>query len=392
MNLFHGPFYGIMTFDIIISGLGCAGLSLVNYVLDSPLNQKAILLIGNEGEGEKNKTWCYWAETPLAIHPSVKPLVAWKNLKFIHRDDKISTSLDHLNYYKVSAEDFYKEIWEKINQYPGITYINDFVEDILQEDGSLKIKTKNSGCFLGKKVFNSIQLPHMQNHSRLNQVFLGWEIKSDRLNLNKDAVTLMHFDSKNGKEMGFTYILPFNQNHALVEYTLFSKNKLPSMDIMEAEIKKYIHSQWGITDYSITYREQGVIPMSTFPPNLKDYQNLYHIGSIAGWTKPSTGYTFHKIQTRCQSIVNNLLDDKRINKHAWERAGRFKFYDNILLNIAYKWPEKLPEVFLDLFRKNAAKNILKFLNEETSLWEEIRLLAKLRFRIFIRSLIHYDRY
>lgn len=381
-----------MTFDIIISGLGCAGLSLANYLLDSPLNKEPILLIGSEKEGEKNKTWCYWAEKPLLIHPSSPPLVAWNGLKFVHRDKEIFKSLDHLNYYKVSAKDFYQEIWEKIKKFPNVTFINDRVEDILQEDDSLKLKTENSGSFLGKKVFNSIPLPSTQSHPLLNQVFLGWEIKSEKLNLNNDAATLMHFDTENGKEVGFTYILPFKRNHALVEYTLFSKKNFPSKDTMEAELKKFIHSKWKTKDYTIIYREQGIIPMSTLPRKLREYQNLYHIGSIAGWTKPSTGYTFHKIQTRCQNIVNNLQNGKRINKHAWERARRFKFYDNILLNIAYKWPEELPEIFMDLFRKNAAKDILKFLNEETSLWEEIRLLAKLRFRIFIKSLLHYDRY
>lgn len=72
------------------------------------------------------------------------------------------------------------------------------------------------------------------------------------------------------------------------------------------------------------------------------------------------------------------------------RPKRFNFYDNILLNIAHKWPNQLPQVFFNLFGSSSAEMVLRFLNEETSFWEEIKMLNRLKFKIFLKSLVQYE--
>ncbi|WP_332914094.1 hypothetical protein [Algoriphagus boritolerans] len=84
------------------------------------------------------------------------------------------------------------------------------------------------------------------------------------------------------------------------------------------------------------------------------------------------------------------LEQGDILKLQIKRSARFAFYDNILLNVAHKWPERLQGIFLDLFTSSSADVVLRFLNEETSLTEELKLLGKLRFSIFIKSLMSYE--
>lgn len=120
--------------------------------------------------------------------------------------------------------------------------------------------------------------------------------------------------------------------------------------------------------------------------------NIISIGTLAGCSKPSTGYTFYDIQKHCQQILNQLLEVKIEKKFDWNRKKRFSFYDNIILNIAVKWPTELPKIFKEMFEKNQGQQVLRFLNEESSFWEELKILGGLKFGIFIKSLLHYEKH
>ena len=134
-----------------------------------------------------------------------------------------------------------------------------------------------------------------------------------------------------------------------------------------------------------------MIPMTTkIIESLNKHPDLISLGSVAGCTKPSTGYTFHSIQKHSKQVINALLKKAPLEKFSWVRKARFSFYDNILLNIAVKWPSELPLVFQDLFKKNNGRDILRFLNEETTFFEELSILSKLKFKIFIKSLLNYE--
>ncbi len=381
-----------MMYDIIILGAGCAGLSLANYLLDSSLHSKKILLIDKEDPNRKMKTWCYWAAEPLSIHPQSAPLISWGAMSIIQGDRKLSIPLKNLKYYRVRAEDFYHEIWEKIHKSNTITYVNDTVEAVIEEAEMIKVVTKHSGHFHSSQVFNSTSIGKKEPRTQINQVFLGWEVVSTEMNLDTKEMTLMHFDQKTAFGAGFTYILPLEPNRALVEYTVLSNGKIPSLRYMERKVRKYLHTQLSVREFSISYKENGVIPMSTLIGSNSDNQNLTHIGTAAGCTKPSTGYTFYTIQKHCKEIVRQLEENDKTSILPKRRKKRYSFYDNILLNIANKWPNELPGVFFNLFQKNSPPLILSFLNEETSFWDEVNLLIKLRFSIFLKSLFNYEQY
>jgi lycopene beta-cyclase len=201
----------------------------------------------------------------------------------------------------------------------------------------------------------------------------------------------MHFNSTKNSLTDFFYILPYKENEALIEYTLFSK-KSCSVAEMEIEIKNFIKEDLKIEDYEISFEEKGCIPMTT-QINMESKSNkIIPIGTLAGCSKPSTGYTFYDIQKHSRQIIQKLVKENSSSFFTWKRNIRFSFYDNILLNIAIKWPHALPGVFTELFSKNSAPSILKFLHEETNIFEEIRILSRLSFPIFIKSLIQYEKH
>lgn len=383
----------MITYDFIVTGLGCAGMSLMYYLLDSPLKDKEILLIDYSTKSKNDRTWCYWAEKPLSIHPKNSPLVFWENVNIIKSNDKIQSKLGDYKYFHIKSSDFYSDIIDKIKKFPNVTVINDHISKIEQNNNSkVIVKTVNSGDFYGSKVFNSIPFEQPINAKTiLNQTFVGWKIKCDGSFFEKNAATLMHFPEMNQHESEFFYILPYTDSEALVEYTLYTKNKV-QIDILEKKLADYLRKKLGIKDFEILFEEFGTIPMTTQKFEHKKDPNIISIGTLAGCTKPSTGYTFYDIQKHSKQILNQLLEENDDKRFDWKRKRRFSFYDNILLNIAVKWPSELPRIFKEMFEKNHGQQVLRFLNEESSFWEELKILGRLKYGIFIKSLLHYEKH
>jgi lycopene beta-cyclase len=384
----------MVTYDYIIAGLGCAGLSLVYYLLDSPLKDKKILLIDNSSKTENDKTWCYWAEKPLEIHPNNTPLVFWESLKIAESKKIVSTKLENLKYYHIKSSDFYKKVIERIKRFPNVSFIKDTVVKIEKSrSGLVNVVTSKLGVFRSDLLFNSIPFssPVKKKTSILKQVFVGWKISCDNEHFDPRAVSLMHFVSDQKSKTDFFYILPYNEKEALVEYTVYTKSEL-DIQSMESNLAHYLEKELGIRHYEIAFKESGSIPMTTRETPQNENPNIIYIGTLAGCSKPSTGYTFYDIQKHCKSIVSELISSGKVNSRKWSRKKRFSFYDNIILNITVKWPEALPQVFRQMFAVNQANLVLRFLHEETSIWEEIGLFSRLKFSIFIKSLLNYEKH
>lgn len=382
------------TYDYIVSGFGCAGMSLLYRLLNSSLQNKKVLIIDSSDKVANDRTWCYWANSPLDIHPKNSPLIFWENIGLSIGNQIVKKSLGEMKYFHIKSSDFYGEIMERIKRFPNIHFLQDTVISLENnsEDGVTAV-TKNNGSFFAQKAFNSIPYTPstLANKDILKQIFVGWKIKTNTACFEKDTAIMMDFDEKAAAKTAFFYILPFSEKEALLEYTVFSTDEV-EMATMETQIKKYIHENLGEQTYEITFREQGSIPMTTFDFGKPTSQHVITLGTLAGCSKPSTGYTFHNIQKHCQSIVNALENNVDAKNLVWKRKARFNFYDNIILNIAKKWPQSLPVVFVNLFQVNSGPAVLSFLNEETSFLDELNLLIRLKFPIFIKSLIHYEKH
>ena len=61
---------------------------------------------------------------------------------------------------------------------------------------------------------------------------------------------------------------------------------------------------------------------------------------------------------------------------------RFRFYDSIFLNVLNNENDKGEWIFDKFYTKNPVQNIFKFLDEETSIIEELRIISPL-YIIFI---------
>lgn len=376
-------------YDYIICGFGCAGMSLLYHILHSPLRNARIALIDESTKEKNDRTWCYWAKEPVSTHPKNSSLVSWNNVQVQLGKNKIVKKLDDLKYFHVRSSDFYQEILELVAQRSNVTFINSTVHSIESiDDVSTMVKLTNGQTIIGSKTFNSIPFNQNLDSDTLKQVFLGWKIHTANVVFDPSAATLMHFPEGRFTNNEFFYILPFNETTALVEYTVYTRETLTKR-VLQDKLEEYLKSTIP-SNYQIIFEEQGSIPMTTKIQGKRSSNNIVDIGSIAGCIKPSTGYTFYNIQKHSQELVSQLIREKA-ELSGWIRKPRFQFYDNILLNIAKKWPENLPSIFAQMFAKNQGSKILCFLQEETTLWEDLRILAKFKYGIFIKSLLHYEK-
>ncbi|RYG02445.1 MAG: hypothetical protein EOO02_10565 [Chitinophagaceae bacterium] len=136
--------------------------------------------------------------------------------------------------------------------------------------------------------------------------------------------------------------------------------------------------------YEVVSSEFGVIPMTNHPfPSHEG--RVINIGTAGGQTKPSTGYTFSFIQKQADSIASLLALRKFPVVKQNFAAKKFNWYDSILLNVLATG--KLPGayVFTELFRKNKIADVFRFLDNESTLIQDLRVIRSLPVLVFAKA-------
>jgi lycopene beta-cyclase len=163
---------------------------------------------------------------------------------------------------------------------------------------------------------------------------------------------------------------------------LFSKDLLEIAEYENA-IKDYL-SNLGATDYEIIAKEQGNIPMTCYPFWKHNTKNVIHIGSAGGWTKASTGFTFKNTIKKSKKLISFLSQENDFRK--FHKKNKFWFYDLLFIEVLHKDNHEGSNVFSALFRKGNPILIFKFLDEETTFYEDLQVMLKCPKRLFIKAL------
>jgi lycopene beta-cyclase len=183
----------------------------------------------------------------------------------------------------------------------------------------------------------------------------------------------------------FCYVLPLSSTRALVEYTLFSPALLqPSR--YEEGLQHYIHDILKLADYTVADEEFGVIPMTDYRFPVRE-NKLVHIGTAGGQTKGSSGYTFRNIQKHSAALVKALRETGSPN--LVPHSARFDFYDSILLRILHHGTVPGQLIFERLFGRNKPQKVLQFLDNDTGLRDEVRMISTLPTVPFLKAAIRH---
>jgi len=371
-------------FDYIFTGTGLSALMTVyEMVLSGDFKDRSILLLDQDAKKTNDRTWCFWDFNdtfPELIHK--KWPLAWFKDKALER----KISLQPYQYNMVKGIDFYALVLNVISKETNIVFQQQKVIDFEEQEAHCVVRT-DVETFTCSRVINSIFNPEIvksqTRYPLLQQHFIGWFVKSKEAVFNSDTATFMDFSVVQKGNTRFMYVLPNSPNEALLEYTLFSKDLLPKIEYEEA-IQTYLQ-KLGVTDYEIIEKEHGNIPMTCYPFWKHNSKNTINIGSAGGWTKASTGYTFKNTIKKSKALASFLKTKKDFR--AFHQKDKFWFYDLLLLDILDQKNELGGSIFSALFKKGNTTLIFKFLDEETSFWEDLQVIWKCPKGLFINALL-----
>lgn len=377
-------------FDIIIAGGGAFGLSLLWHLMNSDsLNSKKILLLDQCLKPDNSKTWCFWDDGSFLIQDTIYH--TWKNIRFQSKFAELTESLQEYRYHCVRSLDFTEKILSIASDQPNITLLESNISDFeYSRLNDTAMVHSTAGTFTAPVIFQSALKPKDYDQQisdiSLSQHFLGWEIEVNEPLFNPNEATLMDFEVTQEYGFAFMYILPFSETHALIEFTLFTDHIL-NRNQYETVLNSYLSKKYGLEsqNYSIARKEFGNIPMEDRRYNTFYCKNVYNCGTAGGYTKPSTGYTFRRIQKQCLKILSDLENDRPVRVQPVS-SYRFRVYDMMLLyNLKHDHNGSL-KIFHDLFSKNRFDKVFKFLDEKTSFDEELSIFTSFSPVPFLNSI------
>lgn len=370
-------------YDYIILGAGASGLMLA-YRMASDLffDNKSILILDKDTDKGNDRTWSYWEEGLGEWDDIIGK--TWDCVFFSDKSFSETINISPYCYKMIRSETFYKKMWNKINTKSNIEFINTSVLNHKIVDNKVLVTTTLKS-FSANKVFNSLPNTSYLKQDKypvLQQHFIGWFIKTKVDTFDDTTATFMDFSVPQKGNTRFMYVLPMDKQTALFEYTLFSKDLLEVSEYEDA-IKYYLKEN-GINDYEIIETEKGSIPMTSYDFTELNTSNIFNIGTAGGWTKASTGYTFRSTTKKTKDIVKLLKSGKDISKY--KSKSKFWFYDLLFLDVLANHNESGSVLFSSLFKKTNVKTIFRFLDEESNLWEDFKIITSVPSKNFISAL------
>ena len=376
------------TYDYIFAGYGAAAsLVLLQLHKKNLLNHVSILIVDPATKTNNDKTFCFWANEEDDIANDLKDLIKFKWSKIVV-DKKQTKSISPLHYHHIASIDLYQKIHELELFYQWDKLVAP-VEDIIKnEDGTCIVV--NGMPIHGEIIFDSrtpIYKKNKKGETHIFQSFIGWEIETLLPIQDPAACRLMDFDIAQNNFTQFMYVLPFTTNTTLVELTRFGTTVLVEKEANDL-LNTYIQKHFG--EFTIKTVEKGCIPMSNCEIENESFENVILLGAKNYAIKPSTGYAFKSMYHRACEVANSLeqsLVTSNNTTYQNSKTGRFAFYDSLLLIILKDKPQKGKKIFQELFNKSEVPLVLKFLDQKTTLKEDILLFAKLPWSPFLLALV-----
>ncbi|OYZ01768.1 MAG: hypothetical protein B7Y37_06335 [Sphingobacteriia bacterium 28-36-52] len=370
-------------YDIVILGGGCAGMQLMHQLIHhAKYKGESILILDADKTYLQSKSWCFWHSSNVHPYQSIFN-TTWNSISIGFPEGNQEKIIEPYRYSFIKSETFFDFHFDEIKQHPNIDYTNDVVTHV-EKNGSQFVIHTNSGIVSTTALYSSFwnqQSVASETNLFLKQQFFGWEIYTEQPVFKATAATLMDFSIEQAEGVTFAYVLPYSENHALIEITGFCAEAY-SIDFFEDALKKYIQKNWNCP-YTILKTEHASIPMTNFVFKRFTREGAIAIGTAAGMVKPTTGYAFNRIYRDSVLLANHFFNKE---VPAEFTHTRFKFYDRLLLQLLKYHPNKALFILMQLFRKVSYQHVLRFLDEDSTLFQEALLFAKLPKKDFIKQL------
>ncbi len=353
----------------VILGAGAAGLSLCHALLERGITDE-IVVLDQKPAFTDDRTWCFWDTVP---HP-YSHLVShcWHEWEVIGADGRRAAQASSRGYACLRGIDFYAYVAEIIRRRPNVT---------------LKL-----GCLVGAVppdadyVFDSRPRPAVPGGLSFSQRFFGQFVRTDAPVFSPARCTLMDFRVSQASGLHFMYVLPFSPTEALVENTYIQPAGAAPIGAEQhrTEIGSYLTKQYGLSAFTAEREEAGAIPMTTQTFSKREGR-VFFIGTAGGCAKPSSGYTFTRIQSQCSQIADAAAAGALDGFRETPISARSRFFDTVFLQALHDGPAAFPDYFTRLFSRIPPDTLTAFLSE-TSAWpSDFLILRSLPLTPFLKA-------
>lgn len=368
-------------YDIAIIGLGCAGSHVVHELINQNVDKK-IVVIDPWSEEKPEKAWSFWEKGAGKWEHLVDQI--WSKTIVRKKGHELKLDLDPYVYKSLDSKKFTAFAKARLEKFTNFSFLDGSVENVSQLSSGKQISFENGEILTADLVLDS-RIPedfYADTKSiKILQHFKGIVIETKEDRFDPDVCTMMDYRLMDEGTCSFTYILPYSKRSALVEFTYFS-HEIVAESTYDHFLKKYIKEYLKIDDYQVVNVEEGVVPMTTYDFTQHNLPGHYKIGTAGGWVKPSTGYSFKMSEKKAKQLVENIKNDRKLDHGLFSKKS--KLYDATLLDVLDKNNGKGDEVFYKLYSSNEMKYFFKFLDEETTVLEDLRIMFPMTSMAFLK--------
>lgn len=362
----------------VIVGGGLAGLQLARQLTqDIFFKGKKIALIEPSAKNTNDKTWCFWERG--TGHWDALVAQSWKKGRFVTSSKEEVLNLGDYSYKMLRSLDFYQALMEELQESEHFYLIKDRISRI---DQVTRTAIGEKESYTATHFFDSRPADYSEAKTLIYQHFKGWKVRTAKNVFDPDIFTMMDYRIKYRDSTSFTYILPFSENEALVEFTFFTPF-MTDDSVYDEKLKEYLQKILKTESWEVLETEKGVIPMTDFDFEKTSSKYITKIGTAGGWVKASSGYSFKNSEKKVKAIIENIKSGK--NPGANLSSKKFKKYDGIFLDVLAQRNELGERIFEKLYTRNAVEEIFRFLDEETSTSEDLKIMLSMYHPQFLIS-------
>lgn len=367
--------------DLVILGAGLAGLSLA-LALTQQKSSLRVQLIEPRMQYEDDRTWSFWApdDHPLATVVSKR----WTRWAYGHLGQSTQIAQHHTTPYQtIESARFYQWATEEIAR-------NAHIELSLGESASgltrhqhLWQVTTDKRIITADLVMDTRPPTHQHfEKSQMFQCFVG-ETLSLPGAFDADVAELMTDMHTDEHGFVFTYVLPFSQDHALVEATRFTNHPVDTA-ILEADLLA-IKQRRGWMQASVSRTEHAILPMG-LPIRLPKAPNLARAGLGAGGLRAASGYGFLRIQNWARQCAHHLIEHRSVLSHPPEPRIQ-AWMDALFLDVLRREPHHAADIFFKLYHRVSMDVLIRFMSDQSTLMDKLKVISSLPSGPFLRAIM-----
>ncbi|UJR85199.1 lycopene cyclase family protein [Sandaracinus amylolyticus] len=358
-----------MRYDLAIVGAGASGLALAHELLASPLRDRSIVIVERDATDDDQRTFSYWTERATPFDDLVHR--RWDRLRFASPWLDRTLALAPFRYETVRGIHLLEHLRTELAKAPRAEWKTGVVRGAIEDAGDHARFELEGRTIEARWVFDSrfrhadLQVDPRRHHL-MHQVFEGWIVETDHDAFDVAVPTMFDFRDH---DMRFFYVLPYDARRALVEHVRMRPEPA------ERALRSYVEDVLGLPSgsYRVRAREGGTSALTDAPFERRLGARVMAIGRRGGLLKPTTGYAFTRILDDSRAIVRSL----ETHGHPFDVPPRRRLYawlDAVMLELMQTRGDRMARLFTEMFRRNPAPRLLRFLDERAS-WRELAMLV-----------------